>query len=177
MQKYILTLALVCLVADARRERVQDWLEDEPEGIDIDTLVRRTDKPSGYEACDDERDEQRQFYRWVAGFGKEYKDLKELRKRFKNWQKFNKEVRENNEASEHSGNPNAPFMDHNPMSDLDVDEKRKLLGLWEIPREELEGSSDDGDGDGRLLQGYPQGYLWSDEPINYDETVVGPVQD
>ena len=35
-----------------------------------------------------------------------------------NWKKVNKMIRENNEASYMSGNPNAPFMDHNMMSDL-----------------------------------------------------------
>jgi len=34
-------------------------------------------------------------------------------KRKKNWLKTNKEIRENNEASTFSGNPTAPFMDHN----------------------------------------------------------------
>ena len=135
MQKYILALSLIALTADARRERIKEWLEDEPEGIDYSTLVHRTDKPSGYEAGDDENDQQRQFWRWVSGYGKEYKTLKELKKRFKNWQKFNKEVRENNLESERSGNPNAPFMDHNPLSDLDDDEKLKLLGHWELPRD------------------------------------------
>jgi hypothetical protein len=152
-------------------------LEDEPEGIDYSTLVHRTDKPSGYEACDNETDEEKQFWRWVSGYGKEYKTLRELKKRYRNWKQFNREVRENNLQSEHSGNPNAPFMDHNPLSDLDDDEKLKFLGHWELPRDKLEASYGDSESDGgRLLQGYPQGYLWTDEPIEYDESVVGPVQ-
>ena len=115
-------------MADARKERQFIYFGEDPEGIDPEDIVPRRDKPTGLEAWDDEYDEESQFLRWVNYFGKDYKDLTEMKQRLANWKEFNKDIRDNNTASELSGNPNAPFMDHNKMSDLNLKEKEQMLG-------------------------------------------------
>ena len=187
MQRLIVGLALVSLVADARRWRQRLNFGEDPEGIAQEDIVCRRDKPTGLEALDDEQDEENQFLRWIIHFGKNYKDLVEWKDRLGIWRAFNREIRENNTASELSGNPNAPFMDHNKMSDLTLQEKERMLGLavasqeimtaessrgqgkrsrdsWKKSKRDDSDSSDSDsdDDDRRMLQSI------SDDPIEYD---------
>ena len=138
-QRFITGLTLLSLATDARRWRSRIDYEDEPEGRTFDDIVRRHDLPSGLEAADDEADEERCFLKWINRYQRDYKDLKEFKGRFQSWREFNKMVRENNRASELSGNPNAPFMDHNLLSDTTEDERTRMLGLM-APIQEVDES-------------------------------------
>ena len=78
MQKFILNLTLFCVLAESRRQRRVVELEDDPEGIDLDDIVLRHDKPSGFEASDDPEDEETQFLRWMYSNNKSYKTFTEM---------------------------------------------------------------------------------------------------
>lgn len=169
MHRYIASIALFSLmVADARRSRTVDNLDDDPEGVDLDNIIHRSDKPTGLEACDNEQDEENQFIKWALVFGRDYKKDTEWKERKENWIKFNRRIRENNRASETSGNPTAPFMDHNPFSDMSEAELHKMLGHQSLNFEPNYDSEDEED-DGRNLA------VLKDKKISYDESVVGPV--
>ena len=122
-------LALVSLT-EARRSRTEDLdvLGDEPEGFDPAQKPGRREKPSGFEATDDPVDEDRQFNRWSASFGANYKTVDEYKKRGDLWKAANTEIRENNEKAERSGDPDAAYMDHNLTSDMTNEELQKMLG-------------------------------------------------
>lgn len=88
--------------------------------------------------------------------------MKDMASHRENWKKFNKRIRENNRASEISGNPSAPFMDHNPFSDMDEEELGRRLGHKAMDYEPDYASDSDEDDDGRRLA------VLKDKKINYD---------
>lgn len=157
-------------MVDARRARDQGReLPDEPE--DLTNLVYRTDTPTGLEACDDPRDEEEKFVRWQIEFGRNYKGLDEWKQRKQNWLKINKEIRENNEASTFSGNPTAPFMDHNQYSDCDDEEKNHIMLGYRTPEDgQVRGSGEIDEDEKRRLK------TLKDKKISYSTKIMGPVQ-
>ena len=88
--------------------------------------------------------------------------MKDLNTHRENWRKFNKRIRENNRASEISGNPSAPFMDHNPFSDMSEEELNRRLGYQAMNYEADYASDSDDDDDGRNLA------VLKDKKINYN---------
>ena len=76
-------------------------------------------------------------------------------------------IRENNEASYMSGNPNAPFMDHNMMSDLTQEEKELATGYLPVPREAEDIPEDE---KRRLAK-------LKDKRISWGQDLMGPVRD
>ena len=96
--------------------------------------------------------------------------MREWLRRKRNWLKNNKEIRENNEESTWSGNPTAPFMDHNIYSDWDDDEKNHaLLGLRIPDDAEVRVSAEIDEDEKRRLA------KLKDKKINYGTRIMGPV--
>ena len=121
MKTFIVQIAVFLVLAEARvrrsAQREDMNFEDDPEGIDVSTMGNRQEKPSGFEAGLNERDQRQAFLAWTSSFGKHYKNTEEMDERIAAWKATNSMIRENNLRSERSGIPNAPYMDHNIFSD------------------------------------------------------------
>ena len=135
--------------------------------------------PSGLEADENvPGDCDKKFLKWINKYNPDYKDLSEYRERFDNWRAANKKIRKANRKAERSGDPTAVFMDHNHFSDWNSTETAHFLSATPANAatdEELGGGADsDGDDDDLDLRNLAN---WNDELVQYDETVMGPVQD
>ena len=63
MQRFITSLALICVLADARSRRPKSHndLPEEPADLDVSKVIGRKDRPSGLEARIGGDDEKRMF--------------------------------------------------------------------------------------------------------------------